>query len=106
MSERGFFSASNDIKTLDGNIFSGFPWLTTHLHELIECRSRICVDVSANLKLYRVCSTVQQRIESKWSSKTSISKSFGSSDPYHWCTTLCVQRMVSQNVGSSHPYYH
>ena len=31
MSERGFFSASNDIKTLDGNIFSGFPWLTTHL---------------------------------------------------------------------------
>ena len=28
MSERGFFSASNDIKTLDGNIFSGFPWLT------------------------------------------------------------------------------
>ena len=32
MSERGFFSASNDIKTLDGNIFSGFPWLTTHLY--------------------------------------------------------------------------
>ena len=31
MSERGFFSASNDIKTLDGNIFSGFPWLTTRL---------------------------------------------------------------------------
>ena len=31
MSERGFFSASNDIKTLDGNIFSGFPWLTTQL---------------------------------------------------------------------------
>ena len=31
MSERGFFSASDDIKTLDGNIFSGFPWLTTHL---------------------------------------------------------------------------
>ena len=31
MSERGFFPASNDIKTLDGNIFSGFPWLTTHL---------------------------------------------------------------------------
>ena len=31
MSERGFFSASNDIKTLNGNIFSGFPWLTTHL---------------------------------------------------------------------------
>ena len=31
MSERGFFCASNDIKTLDGNIFSGFPWLTTHL---------------------------------------------------------------------------
>ena len=24
MGERGFFSASNDIKTLDGNIFSGF----------------------------------------------------------------------------------
>ena len=23
MSEKGFFSASNDIKTLDGNIFSG-----------------------------------------------------------------------------------
>ena len=32
MSERGFFSASNDIKTLDRNIFSGFPWLTTQLN--------------------------------------------------------------------------
>ena len=31
MKERGFFSASNGIKTLDGNIFSGFPWLTTQL---------------------------------------------------------------------------
>ena len=34
MSERRFFSASNDIKTLDGNIFSGFPWLTTQLLRL------------------------------------------------------------------------
>ena len=34
MSERGFFSASNDIKRLDGNIFSGFPRLTTQLKEL------------------------------------------------------------------------
>ena len=27
-----FFSASNDVKTLDGNIFSGFPWLTIQLN--------------------------------------------------------------------------
>ena len=43
MSERGFFSASNDIKTLDGNIFSGFPWLTTHLIGLL-CKSTINVE--------------------------------------------------------------
>ena len=37
MSERGFFSASKDIETLDGNIFSGFPWLTTQLlHEHVQ----------------------------------------------------------------------
>ena len=42
MSERGFFSASNDIKTLDGNIFSGFPWLTTQLLlELSDCWPRL-----------------------------------------------------------------
>ena len=41
MSERGFFSASKDTKTLDGNIFSGFPWLTTQLIH-ISCGSVQC----------------------------------------------------------------
>ena len=27
---------ASDIKTLDGNIFSGFPWLTTHLSPLLD----------------------------------------------------------------------
>ena len=40
MSKRGFFSASNDIKTLDGNIFSGFPWLTTQLTYKKETKER------------------------------------------------------------------
>ena len=37
--KRIFFSASNDIKTLDGNIFSGFPWLTAQLVSLSRVRS-------------------------------------------------------------------
>ena len=49
MSERGFFfSASNEIKTLDGNIFSEFPWLTAQLVKSLACP--ICVFI--NLWIY------------------------------------------------------
>ena len=43
-----FFSASNDIKTLDGNIFSGFPWLTAQLVKSLACP--ICAFI--NLWIY------------------------------------------------------
>ena len=52
MSERVFFSASNDIKTLDGNIFSGFPWLTTHLVGQQKFPSEKCVGVGGGAACY------------------------------------------------------
>ena len=54
MSERGFFSASNDIKTLDGNIFSGFPWLTTHLQGLWKRRTGLSRDFLQNEAWYEL----------------------------------------------------
>ena len=68
MSERGFFSASNDIKTLDGNIFFRVPVA----HDSPNCRQAL------------------------QTSRQSVNKNFGCGKLYH-AHVLLFCTFLSQN---------